>query len=66
MAKNSFPPIKTGTSLLTKVVGFLTLIAVLTLVVKHPTESATWLSRAGDFIGTVIDGIASFLQHALS
>ncbi|SFJ91082.1 hypothetical protein SAMN05421835_110173 [Amycolatopsis sacchari] len=65
MAKNTFPPIKTGTSLLTKVVGLLTLIAILTLVVKHPTDAATWLSQAGHFVGTVIDGIASFLQHAL-
>lgn len=65
MAKNSFPTIKTGTSLLTKAIGFLTVIAVLTLVIKHPTESANWLSQAGHFIGAVIDGIASFLQHAL-
>jgi hypothetical protein len=65
VAKNSFPQIKTGTSLLTKVVGLLALIAVLTLVVKHPTESATWFSQAGHFLGVVIDGIASFLQHAL-
>ncbi|MTD57818.1 hypothetical protein [Amycolatopsis pithecellobii] len=65
MAKNAFPPIKTGTSLLTKVVGLLILIALLTLVVKHPTDAATWVGQAGHFVGTVIDGLASFLQHAI-
>lgn len=66
MAKQSFQPIKTGTSLLTKVIGFLVLIAVLTLVIKHPAESATWLGQAGHFVGVVVDGIASFLQSAAS
>lgn len=65
VAKNAYPPIKTGTSLLTKLVGLLVLIAVLTLVVKHPTDAATGLKGAGQFVGVVVDGIASFLQQAL-
>jgi len=61
MAKNAFP-VKTGGAA-GKVVGLLVLCAVLALVIKHPTDAATWVTSAFRWLGTVVDGISAFLRE---
>ncbi|MGO1055740.1 hypothetical protein [Crossiella sp. CA198] len=62
MARNMLPGMKTGGGLLPKLLGLLVLVAVLVLVVKHPNDSANWVSSVASGIGDVIDGIATFLR----
>jgi hypothetical protein len=59
MAKNAIPGFKTGGGALSKVVGTAIVLAVLVIVVKHPSDAA-------DFVKTVfgwIDQIATFLRE---
>ena len=59
MAKNAIPGFKTGGGVLSKVVGTAVALAVLVIVVKHPSDAA-------DFVKTVfgwIDQIATFLRE---
>lgn len=59
MSKNAFPGLKTGGGLMTKVVGTAMVLAILVIVVKHPSDAA-------DFVKTVfgwIDQIAAFLRE---
>jgi hypothetical protein len=59
MAKNSIPGLKTGGGVVSKVVGTAVVLAILTIVVKHPGDAA-------DFVKTVfgwIDQIATFLRE---
>ncbi|TDQ04805.1 hypothetical protein [Labedaea rhizosphaerae] len=59
MAKNAIPGFKTGGGVLSKVVGTAVVLAVLVIVVKHPSDAA-------DFVKTVfgwIDQIATFLRE---
>lgn len=60
MAKNALP-MKTGGAL-GKVIGLLVVCAVLALVIKHPSDAATWVTGAFRWLGTVIDGISAFLR----
>ncbi|MFI5585219.1 hypothetical protein ACIA5G_09320 [Amycolatopsis sp. NPDC051758] len=63
MAKSNFPVMKSGGGMLWKVVGLLLGLAVIVLVVKHPADSARWVS--GLFGGgvDVVDGVATFLSN---
>lgn len=63
MAKNALP-MKTGGAL-GKIVGLLVACAVLALVVKHPSDAATWVSSLFQMLGDVIDGISAFLLDVL-
>jgi hypothetical protein len=63
MAKNAFP-MKTGGAV-SKVVGLLVVCGVLALVIKHPSDAATWVTGAFQWLGTVIDGISAFLREVL-
>ena len=65
MAKQQFPMMKSGGGALSKLVGVLLMLAVLTLVVKHPAESAHWFSGALSTLGTAVEGLATFLQQVL-
>lgn len=59
MAKNAIPGMKTGGGVMSKVVGTAVVLAVLVIVVKHPSDAA-------DFVKTVfgwIDQIATFLRE---
>lgn len=60
MAKNALP-MKTGGAL-GKVIGLLVVCAVLALVIKHPSDTATWVTGAFRWLGTVVDGISAFLR----
>ncbi|WAL65953.1 hypothetical protein ORV05_34735 [Amycolatopsis cynarae] len=58
MAKNPYPVMNTGGGLLPKLLGLLTLIAVVVLVIKYPTDAARWVRG----LGTVIDGLVAFFR----
>jgi hypothetical protein len=53
---------KTGGGVLGKLIGTLIVLAVITLIVKHPTDSATWLTSIFHMLGQAVDGIAGFLH----
>jgi len=63
MAKNALP-MKTGGAL-GKFVGLLVACAVLTLVVKHPSDAATWVTSVFRIFGSMIDGFSAFLRDVL-
>jgi hypothetical protein len=59
MAKNVIPGMKTGGGVMSKVVGTAVLLAILVIVVKHPSDAA-------NFVKTVfgwIDQIATFFMR---
>ncbi|WP_409489517.1 hypothetical protein [Amycolatopsis sp. cmx-11-12] len=62
MAKSNFPVMKSGSGLLPKVVSLIILVAIGVMVVKHPADSAGWVTNAVHGIGAVIDGVVSFLR----
>jgi hypothetical protein len=63
MAKNAIP-MKAGGAM-GKVIGLLVMLALLALVVKHPSDAATWVTGAFQTLGNVIDGISTFLRDVL-
>lgn len=59
MARNSIPGINIGGGVMSKVVNTAVVLAILVIVVKHPSDAA-------DFVKTVfgwIDQIATFLRE---
>lgn len=56
-------PIPTGGGLFRKIVGLAVLIALLAIVIKHPAEAAAAATSAVGFVGSVIDGLWSFVQQ---
>jgi hypothetical protein len=63
MAKSTFPGIKSGPGLLTKVIGTLVALGILFLIIKHPSEAAGMATNLVAFVGAAVDGFASFFQH---
>jgi hypothetical protein len=63
MARKSLMPAPNGGGVLPKVIGSFVALAVLGMVVKHPSEAATWAKALISGAGTVIDGIASFIRQ---
>ncbi|MCA1194899.1 hypothetical protein [Saccharopolyspora sp. 6V] len=67
MAKQTFPmPGSNGGGVLPKVLGALMALAVLTLVVKDPVNAANLATQLARFLGSVVTGMATFLQNVLS
>lgn len=66
MAKTQFPMMpKAGGGVLAKLVGVVLVLAVLTLVVKQPTEAAALAKGIAAGFGTAAEGVATFLQGVL-
>lgn len=63
MSKQAIPGIKTGGGALPKVIGFVVLIALAVIVVKHPADAATWVKDGFSALGSVIDGVVSFIRN---
>jgi hypothetical protein len=63
MTKNAFPGMKTGSSLLKKVVSTAVVLALLTLIIKHPSDAATWVKSSFGLVGEVVDGIVTFFRQ---
>jgi hypothetical protein len=62
MAKNTVLP-AASSSALPKAIGTLIMLAILVVVVKHPSDAAEWVKALGGWIGTAADGIAQFMQQ---
>lgn len=62
MARNNMLPMKTGGGLLGKVIGAVVLLAVLSLVIKHPADAAGWITGVWHVGSRVVDGLSTFLQ----
>ena len=62
MAKNSLPMMKSGGGILSKLIGFGVVIALVTLVVKYPSDAASWVSGGLHGAGSVIDGFVNFAR----
>ena len=62
---NNMIPVPTG-SVLPKLVGGAVLLALLAVVVKHPGDAANWAKAVVHAASSVVDGLASFVQHAAS
>jgi hypothetical protein len=58
-------PMKTGGGVLGKVISVLVMLAVLALIVGHPTDAATWVVSLVHLLGRVIGGISTFLRTVL-
>lgn len=48
---------------LRKIVGLAVVIALLVVVVKHPADAAAAATSAAGFVGSVIDGLWSFVEQ---
>lgn len=65
MARNVIPGLKTGGGMLSKVIGTAVVLAILVIVVKHPTDAATFAKTIFSVLGTVIDGFVSFFRSLM-
>lgn len=65
MAKSTLPGFKTGGGVLTKVISAVVVIAVLALVIKHPTEAAALVTGGLHAAEGAVDGISAFLQRVI-
>lgn len=65
MARNVIPGLKTGGGVMSKVIGTAVVLAILVIVVKHPTDAATFAKTIFGFLGTVIDGFVSFFRSLM-
>lgn len=66
MAKQTFPmPGQSSGGVLPKLLGTLMTLAVVTLVVKDPVGAANLAGQLAGFLGTVVTGLATFLQNVL-
>lgn len=63
MAKNSFPAMKTSSGVLSKLVGVLVVVAVLTFMVKNPTAAAHLVTEALTFLGNAVASLVTILQQ---
>ena len=61
--KNSVMPVPTGSSVLPKLIGSAIALALLVVVVRHPSDAADLLKGLIGFGATVVDGIASFIRQ---
>ncbi|WP_027941300.1 hypothetical protein [Amycolatopsis taiwanensis] len=58
MAKSPYPVINPGGGPMGKVIIALVLIAIVTLVIKYPSDAAHWVRG----LGSVIDGLVDFFR----
>ncbi len=62
MAKNVIPGVKTGGGVLSKVIGTAVVLAILVMVVRHPTDAASFAKTLFSGLGAFIDGLVSFFR----
>jgi hypothetical protein len=56
-------PMPVGGGPLRKIVGLTVGIALLVIVIKHPGDAAATATDVARFVGSVIDGLWSFVQQ---
>jgi hypothetical protein len=62
MARNLIPGLKTGGGLMSKVIGTAVVLAILVMVVRHPTDAASFAKSIFSVLGAIIDGLVSFFR----
>lgn len=65
MARNVIPGMKTGGGVMSKVIGAAVVLAILVIVVKHPTDAASFAKTLFSGLGAVIDGFVSFFRSLM-
>jgi hypothetical protein len=65
MARNVIPGLKTGGSVMSKAIGTAVVLAILVIVVKHPTDAASFMKTIFSGLGAVIDGFVSFFRSLM-
>jgi hypothetical protein len=62
MAKNMMP-MKSGSSLLSKLVGLIIVSAVLMLIIKYPSDAAGWVTGGAHLFANVVSGLVAFFRQ---
>jgi len=65
MARNVIPGMKTGSGMMSKVIGIAVVLAILVIVVKHPTDAASFAKTLFSGLGAVVDGFVSFFRSLM-
>jgi hypothetical protein len=65
MARNVIPGMKTGGGILSKVIGIAVALAILVIVVKHPTDAASFAKTLFSGFGAVIEGFVNFFRSLM-
>lgn len=65
MARNVIPGLKTGGGVLSKVIGTAVVLAILVIVVKHPTDAASFAKTLFSVLGAIIDGFVNFFRSLM-
>lgn len=61
MAKTVLP--KAGGGILMKLIGTAAVLALVVVVVKHPSDAAAWVQGVVDIAVGAVDGIAAFFRQ---
>lgn len=62
MARKTVLP-TTGGKVLPKLISSLIVVALLAIVIKHPSDAATWAKGFVSWLEGAVDGIATFFQR---
>jgi len=62
VAKNVIPGLKTGGGVMSKVIGTAVMLAILVIVIKHPTDAASFAKAFFSGFGAVVDGFVGFFR----
>ena len=62
MAKNMMP-MKSGSSLVSKLVGLIIVSAVLMLIIKYPSDAAGWVTGGAHLFTNVVSGLVAFFRQ---
>lgn len=65
MARNVIPGMKTGGGMMAKTIGVAVVLAILVIVVKHPTDAASFAKTLFSGFGAVIDGFVGFFRSLM-
>ncbi|GAB3671275.1 hypothetical protein [Saccharopolyspora tripterygii] len=65
MGKSSMPMMKTGGGAGKKLLGAAVTLALLVMVVQHPTEAAQWAKNGAAFVGHLADALGLFFGEVL-
>jgi hypothetical protein len=52
-----------GGDVLMKFLGTVAVVALLTVVVRHPADAAAWAKNIGGLLATIVDGVAEFFRQ---
>lgn len=62
MSKN-MTPIKTGSGILSKLIGILVGLAVVMLIIKYPSDAAGWVTGAAHLMMNIVGGLVAFFRQ---